>query len=121
MFMLFVGIFVVGNCMMIKFLEFILVMFEVMVWFIWEVYDEDEVVVVIGGLEVGVVFLRFFFDYMLFIGVMLIVKYVMCVVFENFVFVMLELGGKLLVIVFEIVDVDVVGMCIMVGKLLNVG
>lgn len=78
--------------------------FVLFVDFLNLVYDVIELCVFIGDVEVVVVFFGLFFDYLIFIGSMLVVCYVMCVVVENFVLVMFELGGKSLVVVGCFVD-----------------
>lgn len=106
---------------MIKMSELILVIGclfkDLLVW----IFFEDQVVVVLGEVDVGVVFFKLLFDYLLFIGVISVGKYVMCVVVENLILVILELGGKLLVIVFDSVLMKDVVEWIVFGKSFNVG
>lgn len=81
----------------------------------------EEVVVINGDVEVVQVFFVLLFDYLFFIGFIVVGCYVMCVVLVNFMLVMLELGGKLFVIIGLNVDFLKVVECIVFGKLVNVG
>lgn len=118
---LLICVFVVGNCVIIKMFELMLCMLVLFEQFIGKIFMCDYVVVVNGDVEIGVVFSVLLFDYLLFIGLMQVGCYVMCVVVDNFMFVMFEFGGKLLVIVGLNVCFDVVVDVIVVGKMLNVG
>lgn len=63
--------------------------------------------VIIGGFVVGVVLMCYFkVVYVVFIGGLDIVCYIVCNLVENLVLIFLELGGKFLFIVFEDVDID---------------
>lgn len=55
-------------------------------------------------------------DWIVFIGGLEIVWYVVCNFVENFVVIILELGGKFLVLVFEDVDFDSVVYGLIVGN-----
>lgn len=116
-----VFVIVVGNMVIVKFFEYMLYIL-VVVWEIVEVvFELEEVVVVEGVVEIVFELLKLFFNYIFFIGVLVIGKIVMWVVVEYLILVMLELGGKLLIIVDEIVDFKVVVCCIVWGKFLNSG
>lgn len=58
----------VGCWVMFKLLEYMLVILEFIKILIGQYFDEDQVVVIIGGFVVGQVFIQFKFDYFFYIG-----------------------------------------------------
>lgn len=114
-------VFVVGNWVMIKMFEYIFYVVEVLCFMLVEVFLEDWVVVIIGEVDVGIVFFKLLFDYLFFIGFIVVGKYVMVVVVENLMFVILELGGKFFVVIYEFFLLEIVVECILWGKCINVG
>lgn len=65
--------------------------------------------------------LSLLFDYMFFIGSEKVGKIVYEVVVRKLILVIFEFGGKLFVIVDDIVNIKVVSECISFGKFINVG
>lgn len=99
-------VFVVGNFVMIKMFEFNFEINKVVKKIIVEVFDDLLVLIFDGEVEVFVCFFVLLFNYLMFIGLIVVGCYVMCVVFVNLVLVILELGGKCLVIVCLDMDID---------------
>lgn len=86
-----------------------------------EYFDETEVVVVEGGLEVSKAFSALPFDHLLFTGSPPVGALVMAAAAPNLVPVTLELGGKCPVIVAPDADIDDAAHRIVGAKLLNGG
>lgn len=116
-----VFVIVVGNMVIIKFFEMMFNVFGVMKKLLGEIFEEKEIVVLEGGVSIFMELLKFFFNYIFFIGVFSIGKIVMRVVVEYLSLVILELGGKLFMIVDEIVNVEIVVRRIVWGKFVNNG
>ena len=115
------GVLAAGNRAMIKPSEFTEQTSALMAELIAKYYEEDEVVVVTGGPEVGADFTSLAFDHMLFTGATSIAHHVMRAAADNLVPVTLELGGKSPVIIGESADVTKAALRIMSGKTLNAG
>ena len=115
------GVLAAGNRAMIKPSEFTEQTSALMAELIAKYYEEDEVVVVIGGADVGAEFTSLPFDHMLFTGATSIAHHVMRAAADNLVPVTLELGGKSPVIIGESADVAKAALRIMSGKTLNAG
>jgi len=115
------GIFAAGNRAMIKPSEFTPRTSELMERMFRSAYDETEVAVFTGGLEVGAAFSRLAFDHLLFTGATSIAYHVMRAAAENLVPTTLELGGKSPVIVSRSADMALTAKRVMMGKTLNAG
>lgn len=103
-----IGVIVVGNCVVIKFFELMLVVLCLMYDLIMDIFFKEYVVVMEGEVEMSIVLLKEKFDYIFFIGSMGVGCIVMKVVVEYFMFVMFELGGKSFVIVYKDVDLKLI-------------
>lgn len=110
-----------GNRVMLKPSELTPRTSEVLAKLAKETFQDDELVVVTGGPDVGAAFSRLAFDHLLFTGSTAVGKLVMKAAAEHLVPVTLELGGKSPTIVNEDFPVDVAATRIMYGKLLNAG
>lgn len=86
-----------------------------------EYFDEAEVAVVNGGVELAKAFSRQPFDHLVMTGATDIGKHVMAGAAENLVPVTLELGGKSPVVVGESADIALAARRIVDGKLMNNG
>lgn len=88
---------------------------------IGEAFDEDEVVVVTGGIEVGRAFASLPFDHLLFTGSTAVGREVYKAAAANLVPVTLELGGKSPVILADDYPLAKAARSIAFGKFLNAG
>jgi len=86
-----------------------------------DLYDEDQVSVVIGGAEVGATFASLPFDHLAFTGSTSVGRLVMKKAAENLVPVTLELGGKSPAIIGPDASIETAAMRIAYGKLANAG
>lgn len=84
-------------------------------------FDESELAVVTGGVEVGAAFSRLPFDHLIFTGSTHVGRQVMAAAAENLTPVTLELGGKSPVVVRDCADIDLAARRIVAGKLVNAG
>jgi coniferyl-aldehyde dehydrogenase len=84
-------------------------------------FDEEEIVVVTGGADVGQAFASLAFDHIIFTGATSIGRHVMKAAAENLVPVTLELGGKSPVILGRSADLVTSAARIMNGKTFNAG
>ena len=115
------GIFSAGNRAMIKPSEYTPATSQLIKDLLEEAYSPEEVVVVLGGAEVGKAFAEMPFDHLLYTGSGSVAKHIMKSAAENLVPLTLELGGKSPVIIGESADLEVATNNIMAGKTLNAG
>jgi aldehyde dehydrogenase (NAD+) len=86
-----------------------------------EIFDENEVVVVEGGVPETTELLKLPFDHIYFTGSPKVAKVVMKAAAENLASVTLELGGKAPAVIHESADMDKTVYRIIKGKALNAG
>lgn len=86
-----------------------------------EFFNEDEVCIVNGGIDVAVEFTQLDFDHLLYTGSTAVGKKVMAAAAENLTPVTLELGGKSPTIVDTQCDLVKAVQRIVIGKLVNAG
>lgn len=110
-----------GNRAMLKPSELTPTTSELMAKMLSEIFPEEQVVVVIGGPEVGAAFSALPFDHLLFTGSTNVGRAVMRAAAENLVPVTLELGGKSPAIVDRGFSLDRAAASIACGKLANAG
>ena len=115
------GIFAAGNRSMVKLSEFTPETSTLLQNLIGQYFDQEELVGINGGPEVGAEFSALPFDHMIFTGATSIGKHIMRAAADNLVPVTLELGGKSPTIVGKDADLKKTARKIMVGKILNVG
>ena len=115
------GIFAAGNRAMIKTSEYTPRTSKLTSTLVSEYFDEEELVVVTGGPEVGAQFSQLPFDHLLFTGATSIARHVMRSAADNLVPLTLELGGKSPVIISKSADMEKTANRIMSGKTLNAG
>jgi len=110
-----------GNCVMIKPSELTPNTSRCIRELLAELFDEDEVAVIEGGVEVAKTLLAMRFDHIFFTGSPAVGKIVMRAAAEHLTSVTLELGGKSPVIVGRSADLDDAARKIAWGKFLNNG
>lgn len=115
------GALAAGNRAMIKPSELVPATSALLAKLIAATFDEDEVTVVEGGVDVGAEFATLAFDHLVFTGSTRVGKIVMRAAAENLTPVTLELGGKSPTIVGEDFSIDEAAITILNGKLLNAG
>ena len=115
------GILAAGNRAMIKPSEFPPATSALMAEMFAKAFDEEEIVVVTGGPDVGQAFSGLAFDHMIFTGATGVARHVMKAAAENLVPLTLELGGKSPVVIGKSADMGVAAARIMNGKTLNAG
>jgi coniferyl-aldehyde dehydrogenase len=86
-----------------------------------EFFDPSEVAVVLGGVEQSTQFSQLPFDHLVFTGSTEIGRKVMGAAAQNLTPVTLELGGKSPVVIDKEVDLEIVALRLMTGKLFNSG
>jgi coniferyl-aldehyde dehydrogenase len=86
-----------------------------------EFFDPSEVAVVLGDAETSAQFSRLPFDHLVFTGSTAVGRKVMAAAAENLTPVTLELGGKSPVVIDNDVDLKIVALRLMAGKLFNSG
>ena len=116
-----IGILAAGNRAMIKPSEFTPRLSAELADIAPRYFDETEIAVVTGGMEVGAAFAELPFDHLVFTGAVAVAKHVMAAAAKNLVPVTLELGGKSPVIVSRDADLDEAALKIMDFKLANAG
>lgn len=116
-----IGALAAGNRAMIKASEFAPASGDLLKEIIAGIYDEDEVTVVTGGVEVATEFTKLPFDHLVFTGSTPVGKIVMRAAAENLTPVTLELGGKSPVIIHEDFPIEEAGKRIGFGKGINAG
>ncbi|MFM5930072.1 MAG: coniferyl aldehyde dehydrogenase [Novosphingobium sp.] len=110
-----------GNRAMIKPSEFTERTSDLMAELVARTFDEEEVAVVTGGVEVGQAFSALPFDHLIFTGATSIGRHVMRAAADNLVPVTLELGGKSPTIIGRSADVAKAASRIALGKMMNAG
>ncbi len=115
------GILAAGNRAMVKPSEFTERVAEVFAQVVPKYFAEDEIAVIIGGVEVGTEFSKLAFDHMIFTGATSVGKHIMRAAAENLVPVTLELGGKSPTIIGRSADKGKAGQRIALGKMMNAG
>ncbi len=110
-----------GNRVMIKPSELTPATAEMMHEMISAVFDESEVAVVTGGVEIGQAFSALPFDHLLFTGSTSIGQRVYMAAAQNLTPVTLELGGKSPAIIDDSADINAAATSIARGKMLNAG
>jgi coniferyl-aldehyde dehydrogenase len=115
------GVLAAGNRAMIKPSEMTPATSELMKKMFASAFDEEEIVVVTGGADVGQAFASLAFDHIIFTGATSIGRHVMKAAAENLVPVTLELGGKSPVILGRSADLVTSAARIMNGKTFNAG
>lgn len=115
------GILAAGNRTMVKPSEFTEAVSEVFAEVVPKYFDETEMAVFTGGVEVGTEFSSLAFDHMIFTGATPVGKHIMRAAAENLVPVTLELGGKSPTIIGRSADKAKAGERIALGKMMNAG
>lgn len=115
------GVFAAGNRAMIKFSEITPATGELLEQLIAEYFNEDELVGINGGPEVGASFASQPFDHIIFTGATGIARHILHGAADNLTPVTLELGGKSPVIVSRSANLRESALRIMAGKALNAG
>ena len=110
-----------GNRVMLKPSEIAPATAEALKQLLAEVFESDQVAVVIGGPAVAETFTRLPFDHLVFTGSTRLGKIVMRAAAENLVPVTLELGGKSPAIISESYSIKRAAQKIMFGKCFNAG
>jgi coniferyl-aldehyde dehydrogenase len=115
------GMLAAGNRVMIKPSEHTPVTASLIADLVAQYFQEAEIAVFPGGIEISRNFARLAFDHLLFTGSTAVGKLVLAAASENLVPVTLELGGKSPVIVGRSANIAQAADRIVVGKLLNAG
>ncbi len=110
-----------GNCVMIKPSEHTPHSAAIMHKIIDDIYDENEIAMIQGGVEVSTELLKLPFNHMFFTGAPAIGKIVMQAAAKHLASVTLELGGKSPTIVDDTADLKVVANRLVWGKFANNG
>ncbi len=110
-----------GNTVILKPSEFTSHTVEVMKRIISETFEEKEIAIVEGGVEVSTVLLTKKFSHIFFTGAPEIGKIVMAAASKHLTSVTLELGGKSPTIIDETVDIKSIVPRIAWGKFINAG
>ena len=116
-----VGALAAGNRAMLKASEFAPAAGDLLKEIIAGIFDEDEVTVVTGGVEVATEFTKLPFDHLVFTGSTQVGKIVMKAAAENLTPVTLELGGKSPVIIHKDFPIAEAASRIAFGKGINAG
>jgi len=116
-----IGALAAGNRVMLKMSESTPATGQLLKMLLAQIFDEDQVAVVLGETDVGVAFSRLPFDHLLFTGSTRIGREVMRAAAENLTPVTLELGGKSPAIVSANVPLMDAAERIAFGKTLNAG
>ena len=116
-----IGALAAGNRAMIKTSEFAPASGELLRTILASVFQEDEVAVVTGGVEVATEFTRLPFDHLVFTGSTPVGKIVMRAAAENLTPVTLELGGKSPAIIHDEFPIDEAARRLAFGKCMNAG
>jgi len=115
------GAFAAGNSVMLKPSEFTPATSALLAEVLDLYFDEDELVVVLGGADVGAAFSKLAFDHLIFTGATSVGRHVMRAAAENLTPVTLELGGKSPVIIGAGADIGKAAARVMQGKTMNAG
>ncbi|MCV6584841.1 MAG: coniferyl aldehyde dehydrogenase [Marinibacterium sp.] len=116
-----IGALAAGNRAMIKTSEFAPASGDLLKEMMAEIFTEDEVTVVTGGVEVATEFTKLPFDHLVFTGSTQVGKIVMKAAADNLTPVTLELGGKSPAIIHEDFPLDEAASRIGFGKGFNAG
>ncbi|MCG8443127.1 MAG: coniferyl aldehyde dehydrogenase, partial [Caulobacterales bacterium] len=116
-----IGALAAGNRAMLKVSEFAPATGEVLQEMLASIFDDDEVCVVTGGVEVATEFTKLPFDHLVFTGSSDVGRIVMRAAAENLTPVTLELGGKSPVVIHEDYPIDVAARRVAFGKCINAG
>ncbi|WP_170755686.1 coniferyl aldehyde dehydrogenase [Ruegeria lacuscaerulensis] len=116
-----VGALAAGNRAMLKSSEFAPASGELLKEIIADIFTEDEVTVVTGGVEVATEFTKLPFDHLVFTGSTQVGKIVMKAAADNLTPVTLELGGKSPVIIHKDFPIKEAASRIAFGKGINAG
>lgn len=117
----FIGAIAAGNRVVVKPSEYALKTSNVIAKIINSVFQEDEVVVVEGGMEETQVLLKQKFDYLFFTGSTMVGKIMMKAAAEHLTPLTLELGGKSPCIIEKSANIDVAAKRVAWGKFINAG
>lgn len=117
----FIGAIASGNKVVLKPSEFAQQTSMIITKIITEVFTEDEVAVVEGGLEETQILLKQKFDYIFFTGSTAVGKIMMKAAAEHLTPLTLELGGKSPCLIEESANLDIAAKRIAWGKFLNAG
>jgi coniferyl-aldehyde dehydrogenase len=115
------GILAAGNRAMVKPSEFTEAVSDLFAEITPKYFDETEIAIFTGGVEVGTAFSSLAFDHMIFTGATSVGKHIMRAAAENLVPVTLELGGKSPTIIGRSADKAKAGERIALGKMMNAG
>ncbi len=110
-----------GNRVVIKPSEFAPQTSSIIKVILQEVFNQDEVVLVEGGVEETQILLNQKFDYIFFTGSTMVGKVIMKAAAENLTPVTLELGGKSPCLIEESANIDIAAKRCVWGKFLNAG
>ncbi|MBY0095875.1 aldehyde dehydrogenase [Mesobacillus maritimus] len=116
-----IGAIAAGNCAVIKPSELTPTTSEVFAKLISEIYPEEYITVVQGGVETSQALLEEKFDYIFFTGSVSVGKVIMGAAAKNLTPVTLELGGKSPCIVHEDANLKLAAKRIAWGKFVNAG
>ncbi len=115
------GVFAAGNTALIKPSEVTPRTSDLLLRLVGEVFDADELGVVIGGPEVAQAFTALPFDHLVFTGSTSVGRHVMRAAAENLVPVTLEMGGKCPVVIADGFDIDTAARRTLTVKTFNAG
>ncbi len=115
------GILAAGNRAMIKPSEFTERVADLFAEVVPQYFDESEMAVFTGGVEVGTAFSKLAFDHLIFTGATSVGKHIMRAAAENLVPVTLELGGKSPTFIGRSARLAQAGERIAMGKMMNAG
>ena len=115
------GVLAAGNRAMIKPSEFTERVSDLFAEIVPKYFDETEMAVFTGGVEVATEFSKLAFDHLIFTGATSVGKHIMRAAADNLVPVTLELGGKSPTIIGRSADQKKAGERIALGKMMNAG
>lgn len=115
------GVFAAGNTALIKPSEFTPRTSELMALLVGDLFDAEELGVVIGGPDVAQAFSSLPFDHLVFTGSSAVGRHVMRAAAENLVPVTLELGGKCPVVIESGFDIATAADRVLTVKTFNAG
>ena len=115
------GVLAAGNRAMVKPSEFTEAVSALFAEVVPKYFDETEIAVVTGGVEVGSAFSSLAFDHLIFTGATSVGKHIMRAAAENLVPVTLELGGKSPTIIGRSANKQQAAERIALGKMMNAG
>jgi coniferyl-aldehyde dehydrogenase len=115
------GVLAAGNRAMVKPSEFTERVSDLFAQIVPKYFDETEIAVFTGGVEVATEFSKLPFDHLIFTGATSVGKHIMRAAADNLVPVTLELGGKSPTIIGRSADMKKAGERIALGKMMNAG